>query len=59
MAAPSETDQSWTQTTPGVQLIACEEQSAELAELPLMATHNDWAKTAREGIHDRRSRPEE
>jgi hypothetical protein len=59
MATPAELDQSWTKITTDVRLVACEEQLAELAELPIMPPTNDWTRTARDGIHDRRSRPDE
>ena len=60
MATQSESETaSWTNLMSEVQGIGCEQQMKELAESPVLQVSNDWTSTAREGIQDRRSRPDE
>ena len=60
MATQSESERArWAKLPTDVRLIKCEEHVAQLAESPSLPFPNDWTSAAREGIQDRRSRPDE
>lgn len=50
---------SSTKVTSEERRIVSEQQTPQLAGVPILRFPADWTRTAREGIQDRRSRPDE